>query len=48
MDLAYVDNRAKDNSGVKFLLDRQDFFDWTVVFFIEAWVDKLAEFAGVL
>ena len=30
MDLAYVDNLAKDNNGVKFLLVRQDLFDRTV------------------
>ena len=30
MDLAYVDKLAKDNNGVKYLLDRQDLFDRTV------------------
>ena len=30
MDLAYVDKLAKDNSGVKYLLVRQDLFDRTV------------------
>ena len=30
MDLAYVDNLAKMNNGVKFLLVRQDLFDRTV------------------
>ena len=30
MDLAYVDTRAKDNNGVKYLLVRQDLFDRTV------------------
>ena len=30
MDLAYTDNRAKDNNGVKYLLVRQDLFDRTV------------------
>ena len=30
MDLAYVDELAKDNNGVKFLLVRQDLFDRTV------------------
>ena len=30
MDLAYVDNLAKDNNGVKYLLVRQDLFDRTV------------------
>ena len=30
MDLAYVDNMAKDNNGVKYLLARQDLFDRTV------------------
>ena len=30
MDLAYVDNLAKDNNGVKYLLFRQDLFDRTV------------------
>ena len=30
MDLAYVDRLAKDNSGVKYLLVRQDLFDRTV------------------
>ena len=29
-DLAYVDNLAKDNNGVKYLLVRQDLFDKTV------------------
>ena len=27
MDLAYVDKPAKDNTGVKYLLVRQDLFD---------------------
>ena len=27
LDLAYVDKLAKDNNGVKYLLDRQDLFD---------------------
>ena len=30
MDLAYVDELAKDNNGVKYLLVRQDLFDRTV------------------
>ena len=30
MDLAYVDNLAKDNNGVKYLLVRQELFDRTV------------------
>ena len=30
MDLAYVDNLAKDNNGVKYLLVRQDLLDRTV------------------
>ena len=30
MDLAYVDKRAKDKSGIKYLLVRQDLFDKTV------------------
>ena len=30
MDLAYVDNLAKENNGVKYLLVRQDLFDRTV------------------
>ena len=30
MDLAYVDKLAKENQGVKYLLDRQDLFDRTV------------------
>ena len=30
LDLAYLDKLAKENSGVKFLLVRQDFFDRTV------------------
>ena len=30
MDLAYVDKLAKDNTGVKYLLVRQDMFDRTV------------------
>ena len=30
MDLAYVDNLAKENNGVKYLLVRQDMFDGTV------------------
>ena len=30
MDLAYVDKLSKDNSGVKYLLVRQDLFDRTV------------------
>ena len=30
MDLAYVDNLAKNNNGVKCLLVRQDLFDRTV------------------
>ena len=30
MDLAYVDKLAKENSGVKYLLVRQDLFDRTV------------------
>ena len=30
MDLAYVDNVAKNNKGVKYLLVRQDLFDRTV------------------
>ena len=30
MDLAYVDNLAEENNGVKFLLIRQDLFDRTV------------------
>ena len=30
MDLAYVDQLAKDNTGVKYLLVRQDLFDRTV------------------
>ena len=30
MDLAFVDNLAKDNNGVKYLLVRQDMFDRTV------------------
>ena len=30
MDLAYVDNLAKNNNGVKYLLVRQDLFDRTV------------------
>ena len=30
MDLAYVDKLAKDKSGVKFLLVRQDLSDRTV------------------
>ena len=30
MDLAYVDNLAKENIGVKYLLVRQDLFDRTV------------------
>ena len=29
-DLAYVDKVAKDNNGVKYLLNRQDLFDRTV------------------
>ena len=31
MDLAYVDNMAKGNNGVKYLLVRQDLFDRTVI-----------------
>ena len=31
MELAYVDELAKDNNGVKYLLVRQDLFDRTVV-----------------
>ena len=30
MDLAYVDELAKDNNGVQYLLVRQDVFDRTV------------------
>ena len=30
LDLAYVDNLAKENNGVKYLLVRQDLFDRTV------------------
>ena len=30
MDLAYVDKLAKENNGVKYLLNRQDLFDRTV------------------
>ena len=30
MDLAYVDELARENNGVKFLLVRQDLFDRTV------------------
>ena len=30
MDLAYVDKLAKDNTGVKYLLVRQDLIDRTV------------------
>ena len=30
MDLAYVDDLAKDKNGVKYLLVRQDLFDRTV------------------
>ena len=30
MDLAYVDQLAKDNNGVKYLLVRQGLFDGTV------------------
>ena len=30
MDLAYVDKLAEDNTGVKYLLVRQDLFDRTV------------------
>ena len=30
MDLAFVDNLAKDNDGVKYLLVRQNMFDRTV------------------
>ena len=30
MDLAYVDNLAKENNGVKYLLVRQNLFDRTV------------------
>ena len=30
MDLAYVDELAKENNGVKYLLVRQDLFDRTV------------------
>ena len=30
MDIAYVDNLAKENNGVKYLLVRQDLFDRTV------------------
>ena len=30
IDLAYVDNLAKDNNGVKHLLARKDLFDRTV------------------
>ena len=30
MDLAYVDKLAKDNNGVKYVLDRQDLFERTV------------------
>ena len=30
MDLSYVDNLAKENNGVKYLLVRQDLFDRTV------------------
>ena len=30
MDLAYVDNSARENNGVKYLLVRQDLFDRTV------------------
>ena len=30
MDPAYVDKLAKDNNGVKYLLDFQDLFDRTV------------------
>ena len=30
MDLAYVDELAKDNNGVKYLLVRQDLFDRTI------------------
>ena len=30
MNLAYVDNLAKENSGVMYLLDLQDLFDRTV------------------
>ena len=30
MDLAYLDEFAKDNNGVKYLLVRQDLFDRTV------------------
>ena len=30
MDLAYVDNLAKENNGLKYLLVRQDLFDRTV------------------
>ena len=29
MDPAYVDKLAKNNNGVKYLLVRQDLFDWT-------------------
>ena len=30
LDLAYADELAKDNNGVKYLLVRQDLFDGTV------------------
>ena len=30
IDLAYVDKLVRDNNGVKYLLVRQDLFDWTV------------------
>ena len=30
MDIAYIDNLAKDNNSVKYLLVRQDLFDRTV------------------
>ena len=30
VDLAYVDKLAEDNTGVKYLLIRQDLFDWTM------------------